>query len=269
MGRFFLPEERIDPPDLRLANAGALFGGAWLFRSLDLAIPSGQWLTIVGPSGSGKTTVLRLLAGLLDPNEGEALVGGRQWARLRGEDRVSTRRRFGYVQQQPGLFHTTVVENLVIPLRWRGMPKERALDVARQGLAAVGLDRLASKDALSLSGGERQRLVFARAIIPRPEILILDEFTNHQDTEREDLLESVVAEHITRGGSAVVVAHDLGHVDRIRRGCGLDPTVGVLLGGLWQATSWNDLSNLSSGEGAVASFVRRLPMPGSTIPSSI
>ena len=255
--------DRIDPPEVRCVDVAATLGGTRLFRALDLEIAPGQWLTILGPSGSGKTTMLRLLAGLLEPNEGDVLVGGRPWARLRGEERVSMRRKFGYVQQQLGLFHATVLENLAIPLRWRGLPRDEASEVARDALAAVGVDHLASKNALTLSGGERQRVAFARAIVPRPGILLLDEFTNHQDTERADLLEGIVAQHLRSGGSATVVAHDLGHVDRIRRASAVDPKVCVLLGGAWHATDWKQLPSLIAADGAVGSFMRRLPAPES------
>ena len=122
------PGGPVGGPEVRLDAVGAAFGDTWLFRGVDLTVPSGEWYTIVGPSGAGKTTLLRFLAGLLEPSEGDASIGGRRWASLPGPDRVVVRRRIGLVQQQTGVLHASVLENVVLPLRWRGMTPRRKTD---------------------------------------------------------------------------------------------------------------------------------------------
>lgn len=251
-------ESRPEPLELRLFAAGAMLGTDWLFRGVDLTIPAGGWLVVMGPSGAGKTTLIRLIAGVIGPSEGEVQIAGRSWSDLRGLDRVAMRRKFGYVQQQPGLLHATVEDNVVTPLRWRGMTREAAVQRAHESLSGVGLEGLASQNALGLSGGERQRLAFARALAVRPDILLLDEFTNHQDPRREDLLESIVGQRIGSGASAVIVAHELGQVERLHRAIGSDPSIGVLVDGRWRAIGWNSLFERKDKEDAAGSFLQRL-----------
>jgi len=253
--------EVLGAPEVRLSSVGAAFGETWLFRDVDLAVSPGEWFAILGPSGAGKTTLLRFLAGLLEPSEGEASVGGRSWASLRGPERLVIRRTMGLVQQQTGLLHATTVENVALPLRWRGMTPGDATRVALESLAKVGLAGSASKNALSLSGGERQRLGFARAIAPGPDVLFLDEFTNNQDPAHGDILESIVADRLRRGASAVVVAHDLDQVDRIAGTAARRPTVGILIGGRWRAFAREALSGFAGQDDDVASFLRRLMDP--------
>jgi len=255
-------------PQVRLSGVGAAFGEAWLFRAVDLAVSPGEWFTVMGPSGSGKTTLLRFIAGLLEPSEGEATIGGRAWPSLRGRERLAMRRRIGLVQQQTGLLHATILENVALPLRWRGMTQDDAARVALESLSAVGMSDSASRNALSLSGGERQRVGFARAIAQKPDILLLDEFTNHQDPARGDVLESIVADHLRRGASAVVVAHDLAQMERISRNTAHRPTLGILIAGCWRAVAWDRLSNLADQDDAVGSFLRRLTDPEAFVADS-
>ncbi len=255
------PGDWAEPPEMRLFSVGAAPGGRWLFRSVDVVVPPGGWLTVMGPSGSGKTTLVRLLAGLLGPTEGEALIAGRGWVSLRDSDRVALRRKFGYVQQQPGLLNATVLQNVMIPLLWRGRPREEATQAAREGLALVGMRGSEARNALSLSGGERQRVAFARAIATDPAILLLDEFTNHQDPTRAEALESIVGDRVRRGASAVLVAHDLGQVDRIRRQSGRRPTIGVLIDGRWLAVPWDRLQQALAENGIAGIFLRTLVAP--------
>ncbi len=251
-------EDGLRPPELQVRDAGMTSGTGWLFRHLNLVIPPGGWLTVVGPSGSGKTTLLRLLAGLFAPAEGAIQIGGAAWSSMSSEERVSLRRKFGYVQQQPGLLHASVVENVAIPLRWRGLMRDEATRRARASLEAAGLLDSAMKGALSLSGGERQRLAFARAMAVRPEVLLLDEFTNHQDPRRGDILESIVAERMRQGGTVVLVAHDLRQIDRLRTDARCDPTILVLVDGGSRAAAWELMPQLLEGDDPVSAFVQRL-----------
>lgn len=255
------PDVRREPPELRLERVGVAIGRTWLFRALDLVLRPGEWLALLGPSGSGKTTLVRVVAGLVEASEGMALIAGRPWRALRGAERVALRRGFGYVQQQPGLLHATALDNVATPLRWRGWERSEALAAARESLAQVRLDSIASKGALGLSGGERQRVAFARAIAGEPRVLLLDEFTNHQDPGHADLLESLVAERLRAGASAVVVAHDLAEIDRIREKSDRDPAVGILLGGTWCAVPWQSMPGRTFDRDGIGSFLRRFPGP--------
>ena len=176
---------------------------------------------IVGPSGSGKTTVVDLLLGLYQQDDGSILVNGID---LEQYDLDSFRSRVGYVPQEPQLFNATVRENLL----WAspecdeaGMWKACKLANAEQFVRDMpkGLDTIVGDKGARLSGGQRQRLALARAIIREPDLLILDEATSSLDSESEKLIQASV-ETLTNDNNMIiiVIAHRLSTIrtaDRI------------------------------------------------------
>ncbi|HLC47796.1 MAG TPA: ABC transporter ATP-binding protein [Candidatus Norongarragalinales archaeon] len=137
--------------------------------AVDAAISAskGEFVSILGPSGSGKTTVLSLIAGLLDIDEGKILLDGRDLSMAPPE-----KRNFGMVFQDKLLFpHMSVLKNVEFGLRMHGMD----LGMAKSSLKAVGMDGKMHRDVVSLSGGERQRVAIARAVAYSPDLLLLDE----------------------------------------------------------------------------------------------
>ncbi|MCX4751616.1 ABC transporter ATP-binding protein [Kitasatospora sp. NBC_01287] len=187
---------------------------------VDLEVRAGESLGIVGESGSGKTTVGRMLAGLVRPDTGSVELGGRSWAELRGAERRSARRRVQLVHQDPlASFDPryTVRRLLAEPLSAIGLPAaERPARIAELlddvGLAAGLLDRMGR----DLSGGQRQRLAIARALAPRPEVVVCDEPVSALDaTVQAQILDLFERVRERLGVAFVLISHDLGVVRRL------------------------------------------------------
>jgi len=146
-----------------------------LLADLSLTVARGETLVLLGRSGAGKTTALKLINRLLEPSEGEILVGGRRQADW---EVVRLRRSIGYVLQDVGLFpHWTVERNVSVVPRLEGWPEDRARRRVREMLALVGLNaaEFAARLPRELSGGQRQRVGVARALAADPPILLMDE----------------------------------------------------------------------------------------------
>ncbi|HYD48620.1 MAG TPA: ATP-binding cassette domain-containing protein [Terriglobales bacterium] len=161
----------------------------WILRDLSLAIPVGELTVLVGSSGAGKTTIVDLIVGLMQPQEGRVLIDDISLAEI---DAAAWRSRIGYVPQETFLLHDTVRMN--VSLGDPGVSQtdiERALEDAgvREVVAALpeDLDTIVGERGLRFSGGQRQRIALARALVRRPQLLILDEATTALDpaTERE------------------------------------------------------------------------------------
>jgi ABC-type sulfate/molybdate transport systems ATPase subunit len=144
-----------------------------------LDLKAGERLAVLGPNGAGKTTLLRLLAGLDAPTAGRVEIDGEPIA----EAEVGLRRRIGYATQRPGLLSTSVIRNVELPLRWRGLDAATRRTAALAALDRLNVPRLADRKALSLSGGEAQRVSLARALAIEPGLLLLDEPAAGLDAE--------------------------------------------------------------------------------------
>ncbi|MFF4598198.1 ATP-binding cassette domain-containing protein [Amycolatopsis sp. NPDC001319] len=181
-----------------------------LLVSLDLDVPPGGRMTLVGPSGCGKSTLAKLLAGLVRPWSGVALVDGRRSADLPPSVRPFL---VGYVPQRPAFFEGTVRENLELGTALPDDAIAAALDDAqltetielRGGIDAAQV----SQQARNFSGGERQRLALARALARNPRVLVLDEATSAVETALAARIDAALR---TRGTTTVVVAHRLSEV---------------------------------------------------------
>lgn len=166
---------------------------------------------LVGPSGCGKTTLISIIAGLLDPTEGEVDLFGVQQSSLRGRRLVDFRAaNVGFVFQQYNLLPAlTAVENVAVPLLIQRQPHNQALQQARESLERVGLgDKLQSRPS-QLSGGQQQRVAIARALVHGPRLLVCDEPTAaldaHSGRTVMELLKQVAVEP---DRSVIVVTHD-------------------------------------------------------------
>jgi ABC-type Fe3+/spermidine/putrescine transport system ATPase subunit len=157
----------------KLALEGITFsyGGAAAVEDVSLSVRSGEFVSLLGPSGCGKTTLLRIVAGLLRPEQGRVLLDGRDITRLAPEKRP-----LGMVFQHLALFpHLSVEENVGFSLRLRRAPKETVRGRVQATLELVGLGWAGSRSVSQLSGGQQQRVALARSLISEPEILLLDE----------------------------------------------------------------------------------------------
>ena len=167
--------------------------------------PTGAITAVLGPSGAGKSTVLRIIAGLEEPDAGRVL--------LSGEDVTGTpvqKRGVGFVFQGYALFgHLTVRENVAFGLRVRRVPRKEAFARADALLARVQLEGLGSRRPNELSGGQRQRVAFARALAVNPRVLLLDEPFGALDAGvRLELGEWLLRLHDETGLTTLLVTHD-------------------------------------------------------------
>jgi ATP-binding cassette, subfamily C, bacterial len=204
--------EKVSFTYLRRANTPAL-------SDVDLEIPQGLTTAIVGPSGAGKTTLADLLIGLLPATGGRILIDGGE---LTPDRLVAWRRHIGYVAQEAVLFHDTVRANLA----WAnpGASEEDLMQALRLSAAydfvarlPEGLDTILGERGVLVSGGERQRLSLARALLRRPDMLVLDEATSSLDSENELRIQHAI-EKLHQQMTIVVITHRLStirHADLI------------------------------------------------------
>jgi len=172
---------------------------------LSLDIEAGEFLTLLGPSGSGKTTLLNMLAGFSTPTAGSIMLGDRDITQT-----PVYRRNFGMVFQNYALFpHMSAEQNTAFPLRRRGFGKRDARAEAQRALAAVGLEGFESRRPNQLSGGQQQRVAVARAIVYRPQVVLMDEPFGALDKKlRQDLQIEMLRLHRDLGLTFVFVTHD-------------------------------------------------------------
>ena len=199
-------------PLIRLEGVYKSFGETQVLRGADLTIERGSTTVILGMSGSGKTVLLKLMIGLLQPDQGRVWVEGKDLAQLDAEELQHVRERFGMVFQGAALFDgMTVFENVAFPLRERRHLSKAQLEVrVRRVLDLFDLRGIDDEMPEALSGGMRTRLAVARAMVLEPEIAVYDEPTTGLDPL---LTESVVQEIIhtrTRlGVTSIVVCADI------------------------------------------------------------
>ena len=181
------------------------FGTLTAVHRTTLEIPEGAFLTLLGPSGCGKTTNLRMIAGLLDPTEGEILIGGK-----RVNDVPIHKRNLGLVFQNYALFpHKTVSENVAFGLKYRDIPKSEIPGKVQAALDLVQLPHMGDRYPKELSGGQQQRIALARAIVIEPDVLLLDEPLSALDANlREDMRVELKRIQERIGVTTVFVTHD-------------------------------------------------------------
>lgn len=182
-----------------------------VLREISLSIPHGQSCAIVGPSGSGKSTLLNLI-GLLDtPTAGQVLLQGKDMSLCSASDRAITRNKLiGFIFQNFNLLpRFDALDNVALPLLYRGISRAAAREEAFKQLSQVGLgDRIHHLPA-ELSGGQRQRVAIARALVGEPPLLLADEPTGNLDSHTaHDILELLLTLNQTLGTTLVMITHD-------------------------------------------------------------
>jgi len=195
-------------PLFSLENVRQARGDVVILRDLSVDIPRTEITALIGPSGSGKTSFLRLLNRLDDPVAGAIRFHGQP---IDSYPVAALRRRVGFVFQQPALFNGTVADNLNIAVQLGGPEAQRDPLPIDRVLDAVELSpSFANRDTARLSGGEGQRVSIARALMTRPEVLLLDEPTSALDVEIADrLLRTISRLPAEYGVSVVMVTHRL------------------------------------------------------------
>lgn len=188
-----------------LGNIVKRFGSFTALQKMSLDIPEGSFCTLLGPSGCGKTTTLRMVAGLLDPTEGDITINGR-----RVNDIPIHQRNLGIVFQNYALFpHRTVAQNVGFGLKYRPIDKAEAQRRVMQALELVQLPHLADRYPSALSGGQQQRIALARAVVVEPDVLLLDEPLSALDANlREDMRVELKNIQKRLGVTSIFVTHD-------------------------------------------------------------
>lgn len=195
---------------ITLAGVTKSFDGVTVIAPLNLEFATGAFTTLLGPSGCGKTTLLRMIAGLETPDAGEIRFDGKLvWSAHQGVDLPPEDRGIGFVFQDFALWpHLSVFENVAFPLRARGDLEHLRARVA-EALSLVGLADFAERRVSDLSGGQQQRVGFARAIVPRPKIILFDEPLSALDAVLRESMRFEITT-ITRrlGMTSIFVTHD-------------------------------------------------------------
>ena len=196
-----------DSPLVRLRDLSKSFGRVEAVKSINLDIKSRDFLAILGPSGCGKTTLLRLIGGFAEPSNGTVEIGGNDVTRLGPE-----RRPTNMVFQGYGLFpHMTVRENIAYGLKIQKVSQSEREQRVDDVIGLVRLEELADRGTGELSGGQQQRAALARAIVMRPQVLLLDEPLAALDLKlRQAMQEELRRIHNEIGGTFVFVTHDQG-----------------------------------------------------------
>jgi putative ABC transport system ATP-binding protein len=180
-------------------------------RGVSLRIDPGEYVAVVGPSGSGKSTLMHLLGCLDRPTGGALRIGGRDVATLSDGELAELRNRtVGFVFQSFALLsRTSALDNVGLPLVYRGLRRAQRRERAAAALEAVGLAHRLGHRPGQLSGGEQQRVAIARALVTEPAVLLADEPTGNLDTRSgQDVLGLLGRLNAQRGVAVVVVTHD-------------------------------------------------------------
>lgn len=207
------------PPTLEATGLTRHFGRRRAVHDVSFVLSAGEALALFGPNGAGKTTLLRLLAGLLRPTKGEAVIGGAS-ARTRAEARGQV----GLISHQTMLYPAlTSLENVEFAARLHGVGSPR--DAAMRALETIGISERAESFVKTLSRGMQQRVSIARAIVHQPTILLLDEPYTGLDAAGAAALTGMLRALRAQGATMVLVTHN------IEEGLAISSHAGVMMRG--------------------------------------
>ena len=188
-------------------------------NGVSFEIPKGEFVAIVGTSGSGKSTLLNMLAGLEKPTKGEILIGNVHIEKLTEKQLVAFRReKVGFIFQSYNLLNTmNAIENVALPLAFRGVPKKERLKKAREYMELVGVDKQEKHMPNQMSGGQQQRVGIARALVVKPQIIFADEPTGNLDPKNSLDIMNLLEDINKRGTTVVVVTHNKDIVNEMKK----------------------------------------------------
>ncbi|MCF6096185.1 metal ABC transporter ATP-binding protein [Thermovorax subterraneus] len=216
----------MDTPVVELKDVSFSYGGPKVLEKVNIKVEKGDFFALIGPNGAAKTTLMKIMLGLVVPDEGEVKLFGKNVKSFRQWHKIA------YVPQHGGQinlsFPATVREVVASGLFGKNRPlKGKSLEEAvKKALATVGIEHLAARLIGELSGGQRQKVLLARCLVGNPEVVFLDEPTSGVDAESQqefyDLLDRLNKE---RGLTVVMITHDIGTA------CGIANKIGCVKGG--------------------------------------
>lgn len=202
-------------PVIQLRNTKKYYGvgdaTAYALQGVDLTIHQGEFVAIMGPSGSGKSTAMNIIGCLDVPSEGQYLFEGVDVGALSRDQRALLRRNYiGFIFQGFNLLgKTTAIENVELPLLYRGVNAQERRALAMKALRSVGLEKVAHHTPSELSGGQQQRVAIARAIVTNPLVLLADEPTGNLDTAKSiEVMELLQSFNRDFGITVIMVTHE-------------------------------------------------------------
>ena len=210
-----ITEKRGESPIIQVKNLYKVYqvGETKVFalNGVSFSLNRGEFCAVVGPSGSGKSTLLNMMAGLEKPSKGEIIIAGTHIEKMTEKQLVTFRRQnVGFIFQSYNLIKTmNAVENVAMPLTFRGVPKKIRTEKAKKYLKLVGLEKQMDHMANEMSGGQQQRVGIARALVVDPRIIFADEPTGNLDSKTTmdvlRLMRRIVKE---RKQTLIMVTHD-------------------------------------------------------------
>jgi putative ABC transport system ATP-binding protein len=210
-----VPRANKSSPLIEVRGATKVYGSGdaavHALAGVDLSIGAGEFVAIMGPSGSGKSTAMNILGCLDTPTTGDYLFKGITVGELDRNQRTLLRRHFlGFVFQGFNLLaRTTAVENVELPLIYRGLPQQERRGLALRALKRVGLDGREHHTSAELAGGQQQRVAIARAIVTDPVVLLADEPTGNLDTRTSrEIMDLVTSLNRDQGITVIMVTHE-------------------------------------------------------------
>jgi putative ABC transport system ATP-binding protein len=179
-------------------------------RGSDVEIEDGEFVAVMGPSGSGKSTLMNMVGALDTPTSGKVNIGGEEIEDMTEDELALLRqKKVGFVFQEFNLINSmNAMQNVALPMIFRGVPKKKRTDRASELLERVGLGDRKEFNPSKLSGGQRQRVSIARALANDPEIILADEPTGNLDTETGESIMDLLTELNEQGKTIVMVTHD-------------------------------------------------------------
>ena len=186
---------------VELRNVTKRFGSNTVIDNINLTIPQGQMVTLLGPSGCGKTTILRLVAGLEKPSEGQIFIDGEDVTH-----RSIQQRDICMVFQSYALFpHMSLGENVGYGLKMLGVPRAELKARVKEALAMVDLEGFEDRFVDQISGGQQQRVAFIRMLCQPADFMLLDEPMSHLDERNAAVMAGILLEEVRTNGTGVIV----------------------------------------------------------------
>ncbi|SHM20672.1 zinc transport system ATP-binding protein [Caldanaerovirga acetigignens] len=216
----------MDTPVVELKGVSFSYGGPKVLEKVNMKVEKGDFFALIGPNGAAKTTLMKVMLGLVVPNEGEVKLFGKNVKSFREWHKIA------YVPQNGGQinlsFPATVREVVASGLFGKAgsMKGKSVVEAVRKAMATVGIEPLAARLIGELSGGERQKVFLARSLVGNPEVLFLDEPTTGIDAESQEEFYGLL-EHFNkeRGLTVVMITHDIGMA------CGMANKIGCVKSG--------------------------------------